>query len=247
MCRKIGVRELDDVAIVIPVLNERPRIERVLGLLLGFDWLGAGLLPRFIAVDGGSDDGSREALEEAFGVEVFSARGGVGRALEVGARAAGSSLWATFPSDDEYQVEDLVRVLAIVRSGQAPIAFGSRSGFCVDPQSRLEQIYGGRRLDRLMSYYGGAFLSVASTLRHRRSVADPLTSLKAFAPETQGTLSFTGRHLDWHARVIREASARGLAIAEVPVGFSARSREDGKKTRFTHGVWAAAEILRGSS
>lgn len=245
--RATGIEELDDVAIVIPVLNERARMENVLGSLLGFDWLGAGLLPRFIAVDGGSDDGSREVLNEAFGVEVLEARGGVGRALEVGARAAGSSLWATFPSDDEYRVDDLVRVLSIVRSGEAPIAFGSRSGFCVDPRSQLDEIYGGRRLDRLMSYYGGAFLSVASTLRHRRSVADPLTSIKAFAPETRGALSFTGRHLDWHARVIREASSQGLAIAEVPVDFSARSRKDGKKTRLSHGLRAAVEILRSSS
>jgi len=245
--RATGIQELDDVAIVIPVLNERARMENVLGSLLGFDWLGAGLLPRFIAVDGGSDDGSREVLNEAFGVEVLEARGGVGRALEVGARAAGSSLWATFPSDDEYRVDDLVRVLSIVRSGEAPIAFGSRSGFCVDPRSQLDEIYGGRRLDRLMSYYGGAFLSVASTLRHRRSVADPLTSIKAFAPETRGALSFTGRHLDWHARVIREASSQGLAIAEVPVDFSARSRKDGKKTRLSHGLRAAVEILRSSS
>lgn len=245
--RATGIQELDDVAIVIPVLNERTRMENVLRSLLGFDWLGAGLLPRFIAVDGGSDDGSREVLNEAFGVEVLEARGGVGRALEVGARAAGSSLWATFPSDDEYRVDDLVRVLSIVRSGEAPIAFGSRSGFCVDPRSQLDEIYGGRRLDRLMSYYGGAFLSVASTLRHRRSVADPLTSIKAFAPETRGALSFTGRHLDWHARVIREASSQGLAIAEVPVDFSARSRKDGKKTRLSHGLRAAVEILRSSS
>ena len=245
--RATGIQELDDVAIVIPVLNERARMENVLGSLLGFDWLGAGLLPRVIAVDGGSDDGSREVLNEAFGVEVLEARGGVGRALEVGARAAGSSLWATFPSDDEYRVDDLVRVLSIVRSGEAPIAFGSRSGFCVDPRSQLDEIYGGRRLDRLMSYYGGAFLSVASTLRHRRSVADPLTSIKAFAPETRGALSFTGRHLDWHARVIREASSQGLAIAEVPVDFSARSRKDGKKTRLSHGLRAAVEILRSSS
>lgn len=245
--RATGIQELDDVAIVIPVLNERARMENVLRSLLGFDWLGAGLLPRFIAVDGGSDDGSREVLNEAFGVEVLEARGGVGRALEVGARAAGSSLWATFPSDDEYRVDDLVRVLSIVRSGEAPIAFGSRSGFCVDPRSQLDEIYGGRRLDRLMSYYGGAFLSVASTLRHRRSVADPLTSIKAFAPETRGALSFTGRHLDWHARVIREASSQGLAIAEVPVDFSARSRKDGKKTRLSHGLRAAVEILRSSS
>ena len=245
--RATGIQELDDVAIVIPVLNERARMENVLRSLLGFDWLGAGLLPRFIAVDGGSDDGSQEVLNEAFGVEVLEARGGVGRALEVGARAAGSSLWATFPSDDEYRVDDLVRVLSIVRSGEAPIAFGSRSGFCVDPRSQLDEIYGGRRLDRLMSYYGGAFLSVASTLRHRRSVADPLTSIKAFAPETRGALSFTGRHLDWHARVIREASSQGLAIAEVPVDFSARSRKDGKKTRLSHGLRAAVEILRSSS
>ena len=245
--RATGIQELDDVAIVIPVLNERARMENVLRSLLGFDWLGAGLLPRFIAVDGGSDDGSREVLNEAFGVEMLEARGGVGRALEVGARAAGSSLWATFPSDDEYRVDDLVRVLSIVRSGEAPIAFGSRSGFCVDSRSRLDEIYGGRRLDRLMSYYGGAFLSVASTLRHRRSVADPLTSIKAFAPETRGALSFTGRHLDWHARVIREASSQGLAIAEVPVDFSARSRKDGKKTRLSHGLRAAVEILRSSS
>ena len=238
---------LDEVTIVVPVLNEGPRVGKVLHSLLAFDLLGEGLMPRFIAIDGGSDDGSLDVLREAFGVELISSHGGVGRALETGARAARGSLWATFPSDGEYRVEDLARVLAIVRSGEAPIAFGSRSGFCVDPRSRLDQIYGGRRLDRMMSYYGGAFLSVASTLRHRRSVADPLTSIKAFSPAAHGVLSFSGRSLDWHTRIIREASRNGLSIAELPVEFSARSRDEGKKTRLSHGVRAAVDILRGSS
>lgn len=243
----LGKSELQEVTVVIPVLNERPRIERVLQGLTRYDWLAAGLLPSFVAVDGGSTDGSLQFLQESFGITVIGSQGGVGGALQAGANAAGHSLWATFPADDEYRVEDLVRVLEVVRQGDAPIAFGSRSGFCVDPRSQLDRIYGGRRIDRVMSYWGGALLSVMATVRHRRSVADPLTSVKAFSPSTRGVLSFTGKDLDWHVRIIREASRGGLAIAEVPVEFSARSRADGKKTRLSHGLRAVVEILRSSS
>jgi len=237
---------LQDVTIVIPVLNERERIEAVLRALTMFDWLAHGILPTFVAVDGGSEDGTQEILNTWFGVTVLSARGGVGRALEVGARAAAGTLWATFPADDEYQVEDLAKVLAVAQGGDAEIVFGSRSGFCVDPRSQLDQIYGGRRLDRVMSYYGGALLSVMSTLRHRRSVADPLTSIKAFTASTDQVLRFTGRSLNWHIRVIRDASRGGLAIAEIPVGFRARSRDQGKKTRIRHGLLAVLEVMKGS-
>lgn len=236
---------LREVGVVIPVLNEVKRLPQVLDALRDFDWLDAGLMPRLIAVDGGSTDGSRELLEKSFGLEVLSCSGGVGAALARGANQLQGIVWGTFPADDEYDVSDLARVLQLAHGGASPIVFGSRSGFCSDSRARLKMIYRNRPFEGLLSNYGGILLSILSTVRHRRSVSDPLTSVKAFAPSVAGCLTFSGDGLEWHTRIIREAARGGLPIAEIPVSFRPRGRQDGKKTSVKGGLRALVELTLG--
>jgi rSAM/selenodomain-associated transferase 2 len=69
------------VSVVIPSLNERERISRLVGEVCGMREVEA------IVVDGGSSDGTREAARDA-GAEVLRGRRGRGAQMNEGARRA---------------------------------------------------------------------------------------------------------------------------------------------------------------
>jgi 2-phospho-L-lactate transferase/gluconeogenesis factor (CofD/UPF0052 family) len=235
------------ISVVIPVLNEFERLPIVLEKLITFDWLAHNLIPEFIVVDGGSDDGSAELIREFPIVRSISLKAGTGRgeALRTGIQNATSQIIVTFPSDDEYEVSSIADVASLLRSTRVPIVFGSRIGLCADTDARLRKIYGGRNRTYYMSKWGGFTLSVLSGFLYKRWIADTLTSVKGFSSNSIERLSMKGKSADWDVRIIMDASREEFAIAEVPVEFRPRRLEQGKKIRPVHGIQAMTMMISG--
>lgn len=236
------------LTIVIPVLNEIERIPIVLERLLTFDWIGQGLIPEFIVVDGGSTDGSVELVTEFPSVKCIQLPSGTGRgyALKSGIDASSSELVVIFPADNEYEPEAIIHVTELLRTGLSPIAFGSRVGLCIDTDQRLREIYGGRTKIYYLSKWGGFVLSLLSGIIYKRWLSDTLTSVKGFKREAFQTLSLEGKSADWDAKLIVDAAKGSLAIAEVPVEYKPRRLSEGKKIRTRDGLRAVLTLVKGS-
>lgn len=103
------------VSVLVPVLDEMPRLPERLGALLE-QVRAAGPDAELLVVDGGSRDGSAEAAGAA-GARVLVAPRGRGRQLAQAARAArGRWLW-TVHADATARPGTLARVLAFARRG----------------------------------------------------------------------------------------------------------------------------------
>jgi 2-phospho-L-lactate transferase/gluconeogenesis factor (CofD/UPF0052 family) len=239
---------LASVSVVIPVLDEIQRVGRVLEKLLVFDWIEHGIVPNFIVVDGGSKDGSAELIEKFPTLRTIKLPRGTGRGTVIseGIKSSSGEYVVTFPSDDEYEPEAIVQVVSLLRASRVPIVFGSRVGLCANTDDRLRSIYGGRSRIYLVSKWGGFLLSVVSGVKHRRWIADTLTSVKGFSRDALAVLSLEGKSVTWDMRVIVDASRESLAIAEVPVNFHPRSTREGKKIKVRHGFRAFGTLLRSA-
>ena len=109
-------------------------------------------------------------------------------------------------------------MLEALLSGQGDVVYGSR--------------YMGRGRhpnQSLFAYLGGRSLSLAALVFSGRYLTDTVTALKLFHRDQLSalTLETSGFELD-HELTARMAH-RGARFVEVPIRYSPRSREEGKK------------------
>lgn len=234
------------ISIVIPVLNEIATLEKVLSSVVTFDWLGEGFVPQIIVVDGGSSDGSWEYLKTVNGILSLSSAEtpGRGSAIRKGICQAKGEVIITFPADDEYSVDSLIRVGRALVDKDVGIVFGSRSTLCIDTDARLREIYGGRTREYYLSKWGGFLLSIISAIKYHRWISDPLTSIKGFKKKDKLNFSFSGDSLNWDTRIIIDSWLQGVPIMEIAVEYAPRTRGQGKKTTIYSGLKALWELIK---
>jgi glycosyltransferase involved in cell wall biosynthesis len=114
----------DDVWIVIPVYNEAAVVADVVTHV-------QQTFPNVVCVDDGSaDESAVRVLETGAHLVRHPVNLGQGAALETGLRYAlardGAQYFVTFDADGQHQVQDVVRMLDVARSGQADVVLGSR-------------------------------------------------------------------------------------------------------------------------
>lgn len=209
-----------DTIVFIPAWNEEASLDSVL------DELRDGLAAvDVLVVDDGSTDGTAE-IARAGGADVLSL--GENRGLRVGIAAGyayahehGYAYAGRVDADGQHPVEELVRLLAIVREGEADVAVGSRfaSGdgyaefrYRPSPSRR----FGTAVLRRAMQLVlGRPFLDATSGMYAVNARAMPILAepYESGAPEVESLLR------------LREA---GLRVAEVPVHMRERASGESK-------------------
>lgn len=232
------------VSIVIPCLNEAPRVRKVLHDVCLLDFQNFDLGKEIIFVDGGSHDGSAEIARSEKQVKVLNSRGrGRGEALKEGIRAATGNFIVFFPSDGEYEVKDLYKMVQMLLEGEFKAVFGSRAYRCVDPRLQAKEIYKGHGLLYFFSMYGGWILSILCLLLYNRYISDTLTSLKAFDSKVLKKLILNSKGVDLDLEIIAKLSLERVYIAEVPVNYKPRKVSEGKKITFLDGIKSIWRLL----
>jgi glycosyltransferase involved in cell wall biosynthesis len=189
---------MDDVAVVIPTLNEVESIGAVVSELRR-----CGVVSILVA-DGGSTDGTREAATRA-GARVIDAGKGYGRACLAGAQAAQATFIVFMDGDGADDPACLPELLDPVRAGTHDFAIGSRWRGRREPGSMsLHQIAAGLIIGgaiRLLYGVGYTDMCAFRVIRRDRLLALDMREMTY------------GWNLEMQLRV---AKAR-LRILEVPV------------------------------
>ncbi len=84
-----------------------------------------------------------------------------------------------FPSDNEFDVTDISKVINPLVNQEFSMVVGSRAYDSIDLNNRLKRIYNKRSLTFFLSKYGGMLLTIIYFLRYKRLLGDPLSSFKA--------------------------------------------------------------------
>lgn len=199
---------MPDIAVVIPVLNERENLLRLLPLLTGV-LEEMGLSGEIIVADGGSVDGSQETARQFGASVIVQHEKGFGGALQAGCAAAKAPYIVTMDADlshrpdflpsfwKERETADLLIASRFVEGGRADL-------------SRFRLM-----LSRLLSLaYRGALgvriLDLSSGFRMYRSGSLDWGLLQAHDFDVQPEILF-------------RIHARGGRIREVPFHYMARN------------------------
>jgi glycosyltransferase involved in cell wall biosynthesis len=208
------------LSVVIPAYNEERFIGTLIERITAVDLAPLGYAMELIVVDDKSKDRTADIVAAIPGVRLVrqERNGGKGRAVRSGIAASAGDLLIIQDADLEYDPQDYVPMLRALLDGKADIIYGSR------------YLGRGRHENQsLMAYLGGRSLSLVAWTFTGTYLTDTVTAFKLFRREELASLPLETTGFELDHEITARMLARGKTIAEVPIRYYPRSREEGKK------------------
>ncbi len=230
------------LSIIIPAHNEEATIQTVLERVLAVEL--PGWEKEMIVVDDGSTDGTGQivsGLMHQLGIPFLSGRTkmeyvvheqnrGKGEAVRTGLGKATGDYIIIQDADLEYDPADIPKLLEQAKNGCTAV-FGAR-GSARYPERGFHYVIGAKLLTWTADLLYGAHLT------------DLYTGYKLFRSEDIKCLPLTSRGFEFEAEVSCRLLKHGCKVAEVPISYKPRNREQGKHIGWTDAVKGFWVIIR---
>jgi glycosyltransferase involved in cell wall biosynthesis len=204
------------ISVVVPVYNEGRTIGKVIERVLE-----CGLDTEIIVVDDASTDGTREFLQQFHHPNVkvvyHQRNRGKGAALRSGFALATRPYLFVQDADLEYDPKDFLLMLPPLVDGRADMVYGSRF------------LSGPHRVLFFWHYVGNRLLTLVSNIITDLNLSDMETGQKAFVREKLITLKLSADRFTFEPEITAKAARARWRIYEVPISYSGRTYEEGKK------------------
>jgi glycosyltransferase involved in cell wall biosynthesis len=220
------------LSIIIPIYNEEPQLEEVLGRVYRIDYDPKEI----ILVDDFSSDGTRDILEkyrEKPNTQVIfqEANRGKGFAIRTGLEKAQGAVVIIQDADLEYDPEEIPEVVEPIVEGRALVSYGSR-------------FLGGLERMAIPNRVANWLLAKITTWLYGVSMTDEATAYKAFSRPLIDQIHLECEGFEFCPEVTAKVLRLGHHIPEVSVHFRARTVWEGKKIGWWDFFVAIRTLLR---
>ena len=201
-----------ELAVLIPVYNERDTIDELLSAVLAVD-----VDKQVIVVDDCSTDGTSEILDkwqDRVKLLRHSTNRGKGTAVRTALTAATSDAIIIQDADMEYDPEDYKRLLAPIERGEAQVIYGVRS---LAEQSSLMR-------------FGNRAMTLATNLLYGLRLHDVETCYKMFTRQVAERLDLRSRGFELETELTAQIVRLGYKISQVPISYHPRYGTEQKLT-----------------
>ncbi len=221
----------EKLSIVLPVFNEvrfaAQVIDAVLAKQLRID-------REVIIVESNSTDGTRDIVrgyEGRPGVRVVyeDKPRGKGHAVRTGLQHVTGTIVLIQDSDFEYDIEDYDALIEPILQRKAMFVLGSRSLGLDDWKVRK---YDTTPIKGLALNFAQVMFAKTYNVLYQQRVTDVNTMFKVFRSECLDGLDLHGNGFELDIELACKLARNGNSPMEIPVNYSARGFEDGKKIRF---------------
>jgi glycosyltransferase involved in cell wall biosynthesis len=221
------------LSILMPVYNERERVERAIAEVLDTE------LPtefELIVVDDGSTDGTREILRNgSFDGRVrlleHPENRGKGAAVQTALHEARGEFSAIFDADLEYDPTDLGLLMPPLLDGRTNAAFGVRA-------------FDGYTSHSFLFVLGNKGVTFACNVLFNVYLHDIMTCHKMIRTDVFRSLPLRSPGFAIEPEITARLVQRGERIFEVPVHYRARATDEGKKLTAVDGFRVLGTLLR---
>jgi glycosyltransferase involved in cell wall biosynthesis len=222
------------LSVLIPVYNERDTISLILDQVHNVKLKAKR---QVICVDDFSTDGSHEILEreKAAGrihtLIRHERNRGKGAAIRTALQASTGDVVIVQDADLEYDPTDWPVLLEPILDGRADACFGSRF------------LGGTHRVLYFWHSVGNSVLTTFSNMLTNLNLTDMETCYKAMRGDVARSLKLESDRFGFEPEVTARLARAQARIFEVPISYSGRTYEEGKKIGWRDGVAAIRHIL----
>jgi len=167
---------------------------------------------------------------------------GKGRAVQRGIQEATGDYILVQDADLEYDPADYIPMLAKLANlggavyGSLTLGQLRENGWTLTPGRHPRQLFG--------PWVANLLLTLWTFLLYGRWITDTLTGYKIYPREFFSRVEIVTRGFETDHEITAKLIRLGIRIHEVPISFSPRSEEEGKKIRARDGLIAVWTLLR---
>lgn len=220
------------LSVLIPVYNEK---DTVLELLRRVEAAPIPLGKQIIMVDDGSTDGTRDMLAGLGAratVVLHDRNRGKGAALRTALEHATGDIVIIQDADLEYDPADYSGLLVPLLDGRADAVYGSRF------------LGGPHRVLFFWNYFGNKIFTLLTNVLYNINLTDMGTCYKVFMAEKLKAIPLRSERFGIEAEITAKICKNRLRIYEVPISYSGRTYEEGKKITWKDGFSYLFCLLR---
>ena len=218
------------LSIIIPVYNEAATVGALIDRARDLD-----VDKELIFVNDGSSDGTREALRRFENLDRVTVHHspvnlGKGASVRIGFSYAAGEIVTIQDADLELDPEEYHRLIQPILDGTADVVFGSR-------------FLGAGRRGSLTFYLANRSLAALTNLLFGGRLTDIETCYKVFRRDVLPALKLRASRFEIEPELTAQVLKRGFRLVELPIGYTPRGHEEGKKISWKDGFVAVYTLV----
>jgi len=228
------------LTIIVPVYNERKFLSNILNKLTKIKIKKI----QIIVVDDGSSDGSTEILKKKFlknkkinKIIFHDQNSGKGSAIKSAQKYVKGEYVVIQDADLEYDPKDLIKIYNFIRKNKLNVVYGSR----VLNKNKYQNT---KNFTHLIRIWGNIFLTYVSNKINNQNLTDAHTCYKMFKTKIFKKINLREKGFAFCPEVTTKLSKKNYNIVEIPISYSGRTYDNGKKITATDGLIALFSLIK---
>ncbi len=229
--KRIPLPENFLLSVLMPVFNEKNTIDEIIARVRAVE------IPKeIILVDDFSTDGTRDILKNYEGqsdirILYHEKNKGKGSALQTAIAQIQGTHVIIQDADLEYDPADYTILLRPMIESGADVVYGSR-------------FLGSRRVFLISHYIGNVMLTWFTNILYSCTLTDMETCYKCFKREVFEKVKLTSPRFNIEPEITAKVLKNKYKIFEVPISYSGRDFEEGKKITWRDGFSAIWTLIK---